>query len=466
MLEATRNPVPALLRAPDARRITVIGCGHVGLVVAAGFAQRGHVVTGLDRSPDLVATLSEGALPFHEVGLPELVQEGIASGRLRFTTSYGDAVPSAEFIFLTVDTPGAPDGAADLRNIRSAARDIAMSLNGTAPIIVNKSTSPIGTGDTIEDILRRDLTEAHKRPRIVSNPEFLRQGFGVHDFFNPERVVIGSHSEDDAREVARLYDGLGGTLLITSLRTAEMIKYVANSFLATRISFINEIANLCEVLDVDIDAVVEGVGYDERIGTHFLKPGLGFGGSCLPKDIAALRYMGAALGIATPVLSAVQQVNAGQSASAIQKLRAAVGVLEGKTIAVWGLTFKGNTEDTRESPAMEAVDLLLNEEAQLRIYDPSFPTGLPERIREAMCADPLEAVRGADALAVLADWPQFKEVPLDKVRQVMAGDVLLDARNMLDADAVKASGLIYVGIGRGRPAALPFAAARAQEAAA
>lgn len=438
-------------RTTNPRRITVIGCGHVGVVMAAGFAKLGHTVTGLERSPDLVASLTAGRVPILEAGLPELVRDGIDSRRLRFTTSYAEAVPTADFIFLTVDTPGTHAGAADLRNIRSAARDIAASLNGTSPIIVNKSTSPIGTGDTIEGILWRDLTDAYQRPRIVSNPEFLRQGFAVLDFFHPDRIVIGSRSEDDAREVAQLYEGLGGALLITGLRTAEMIKYVANSFLATRISFINEIARLCEALDVDIDAVVEGVGYDERIGTHFFKPGIGFGGSCLPKDIAALRYMGEALGVATPILSAVQQVDSSQRTSAVRKLRAALGGLDGMTIAVWGLTFKGNTEDTRQSPALDVVELLLNEGVHLRVYDPSFPERLPDRIRQAVCADALEAVRGADALAVLADWPQFRTISMDAVSDAMAGTVVFDGRNSLDPEVVKASGLTYVGVGRGTP---------------
>jgi UDPglucose 6-dehydrogenase len=423
--------------------------------MAAGFANRGHVVTGLDRSSALVATLISGTVPFHEAGLSELVQDGIASGRLRFTTAYADAVPDAEFIFLTVDTPPARDGAPDVRNIHSAASDIARSLNGTAPIVVNKSTSPVGTAETIEAIFRRDLTNGHTRPSLVSNPEFLRQGSAVHDFFHPERVIIGAHTAEDARKVAGLYDGLGAAVLITGLRTAEMIKYVANSFLATRISFINEIAQLCEALDIDIDSVVEGVAHDERIGAHFLKPGIGFGGGCLPKDVEALRHMGTAIGIATPVLSAVQQVNVAQPTRAVRKLRAALGSLAGKSIAVWGLTFKGNTEDTRESPALDVVGRLLAEGARPRIYDPSFPKKLPNRIQRQMCADPLQALMGADALAVLADWPQFREVPLDAVRRAMAGTVVLDGRNVLDAAAVKASGLTYIGVGRGRPTTLP-----------
>ena len=454
--------MPVRLGEAYVRRITVVGCGHVGLVMAAGFANRGHVVTGLDRSSALVAMLTSGAVPFHEAGLTELVQEGIASGRLRFTTTYTDSVPDAEFIFLTVDTPAARDGAPDVRNIHSAASEIARSLNGTAPIVVNKSTSPVGTAETIETIFRRDLMEGHKRPSLVSNPEFLRQGSAVYDFFHPQRLVIGAHSEHDAREVARLYDGLGGAVLITSLRTAEMIKYVANSFLATRISFINEIAQLCENLDIDIDSVVEGVAHDERIGGHFMKPGIGYGGGCLPKDVEALRHMGASVGVATPVLAAVQHVNAGQRTRAVQKLRAALGSLAGRSIAVWGLTFKGNTEDTRVSPALDVVELLLDEGAHPRIYDPSFPKQLPERIQHATCADPFEALDGADALAVLADWPQFREIPMDAVRRAMAGNVVLDGRNVLDAHAVKASGLIYIGVGRGGPTTPPIATTAAR----
>ena len=453
---------PAPTRVSKARRITVIGCGHVGLVMAAGFAKLGHDVTGLDRSPDLIRSLNAGQVPFHEVGLPELVEDSLDSKRLTFTTSYAEAVPRAEFIFLAVDTPGTLAGAADLRNIRAAASDIALALNGTSPIIVNKSTSPIGTGETIEGILRRDLEEAHTQPRIVSNPEFLRQGLAVHDFFHPDRVVIGARSEVDARAVAELYEGLGGEVLLTSLRTAEMIKYVANSFLATRISFINEIAHLCEALNVDIDSVVEGIGHDPRIGTHFFKPGIGFGGSCLPKDIAALRYMGEALGVSTPMMSAVQQVNIRQRTSAVRRLRAALGGnLDGKTIAVWGVTFKGNTEDTRESPAVDVIELLLNEGANVRLYDPSAPERLPERLRNAMCVDPLEATRGADALAVLADWPEFRQIPLDQVRHTMSGDVLFDGKNTMDAHEVAAHGLNYIGVGRGAiQPALAMAVAR------
>lgn len=438
---------------PRQSNICVVGSGHVGTVMASGFASLGHNVVGIDKSEALVRSLSDGDLPFHEEGLSDLVRDGVSSGRLRFTTSYADAVPEAEFIFLAVDTPATPAGAADLRNIRAAAHSIATSLNGTNPIIVNKSTSPIGTGETIDGIIRRTLIAARRSPRIVSNPEFLRQGRAVFDFFNPDRIVIGSRSSRDARAVAGLYEGLGGEVLITSLRTAEMIKYVANSFLATRISFINEVARLCEALGVDIDRVVEGIGHDKRIGTAFFRPGIGFGGSCLPKDIAALRYMGEAMGITMPMLSAVQQVNQRQRADAVRKLRSLMGNLDSRRVAVWGVTFKGDTEDTRESPAVDVVGLLLNEGAEVKSYDPVFasgdrPAGLQERIADTLCASPLEAAKGAEALCVLTDWADFKSVPLDELRRAMAGDIVLDGRNLLDQEEIDHAGFVYVGMGR------------------
>ncbi len=448
-------------RPPDPRRIVVVGCGHVGLVMAAGFAQLGHTVTGIDKSPELVVALREDRVPFHEENLRELVSSGVSSGRLSFTTSYQDAVETADFIFLAVDTPSTPGGAADLRNIRAAAHSIAEAINGGEPIIVNKSTSPIGTGETIEGILRRNLAEAAAVPRIVSNPEFLRQGHAVHDFFHPDRIVIGAHSSRDAMAVADLYRDLKAEVVITGLRTAEMIKYVANSFLATRVSFINEVARLCDALNVNVDQVLEGLGHDARIGRHFFNPGIGFGGSCLPKDVAALRYMGETLGVATPVLMAVQQVNHAQRTSAVRALRAALGGLEGKTVAVWGLTFKGDTEDVRESPAMDVVGLLLNEGAVVRPYDPSQPHKLvPERLRETLLDDPIEVARGADALAVLTDWTEFRDIPLAQVREVMRGDVLFDGRNLLRPEEAERSGFRYIGMGRPRSvtAKVPLAA--------
>ena len=430
------------------RRVAVVGCGHVGLILSAGLAQLGHSVVGVDRDQDLVNRLCAAKVPFHEEGLTDLVRSGLNGGRLTFTTSYERGIPDAEFIFLAVDTPTTPGGAADLRNIRSATRSIAGALNGTSPIIVNKSTSPIGTGETIEEILRHALAEHGRTPRIVSNPEFLTQGRAVRDFFNPDRTVIGAKAREDAEAVAALFADLPGEVVVTDLRTAEMIKYVANAFLATKVSFINEIARLCEQLGVEVDDVVNGVAIDPRIGHHFLRPGIGFGGSCLPKDVAALRYMGEVFGVGTPVLSAVQQVNLAQRTSAVRRLRSRLGSLENKQIGVWGITFKGGTEDVRDSPAVDVISLLLNEGATIRAYDPVQPKSLPERLQAVVVDSPIAAVEGADALAILTDWSDFVDVPLAAVRDAMRGRLIFDGRNLLDRSEVERLGFAYVGVGR------------------
>jgi UDPglucose 6-dehydrogenase len=419
--------------------------------MAAGLAALGHDVHALDRSKELVARLRKGEVPILEPGLAELVETGLAEGRLCFTTSYASAVEHAEFIFLAVDTPQTLAGAADLRNIRSATRSIAAALNEANPIVVNKSTSPIGTGETIESILANALQNRRHRPRIVSNPEFLRQGYAVEDFFHPDRIVVGARSGADAQAVARLYSAIDSEVIVTDLRTAEMIKYVANSFLATRVSFINEIARLCEQINVDIDMVVDGVSLDPRVGRHFFHPGIGFGGSCLPKDVAALRFIGEASGVATPVLSAVQEVNTAQRTAAVRKLRARLGgSLEARVIGVWGLTFKAGTEDTRESPAMDVVRLLQNDGATVQAYDPGVAgtDGADPELAAALRPSAMDAARGADALAVLTDWPEFTTVALDEVRSVMRGSVLFDGRNLLPRGAAEAAGFAYMGVGR------------------
>ncbi len=435
----------------DAARIAVIGCGHVGLVMAAGFAALGHDVTGIDVSEDLVGRLNKGHVDIQEPDLKEVVRRGLDDGKLAFTDRYEEAIPRVDYIFLAVDTPQTMAGAADLRNIRSATRSIAANLNGTSPIIINKSTSPIGTGETIEEILSEALEGRHLPPRIVSNPEFLRQGVAVWDFFNPERIVVGARAREDAEAVVRLYAGLPGEVVITDLRTAEMIKYVANAFLATRVSFINEIARLCEQIGTDIDTVVEGIAHDPRIGRHFFRPGVGYGGSCLPKDVAALRYIGETVGVATPVLSAVQEINTIAKTSAVRRLRTRLGTLEGKTIGAWGLTFKGGTEDTRQSPAMDVVALLRNEGAIVQAYDPAVAEDhgrVPAAFRPLLRDTPLEAAMGADALAVLTDWPEFTGIDLFGIRNVMAGRVIFDGRNLLDRDHVESLGFAYIGVGR------------------
>jgi UDPglucose 6-dehydrogenase len=434
--------------------VAVVGCGHVGAVTAAGLARLGHVVCGVDTSEDVVALLNSGNAAFSEPDFKPLLREGLSSGRLNFTASYEEGLSRAEIIFLCVNTPATFTGAADLRFVRAAATEIAGTLrNRTDPqaLIVNKSTAPIGTGETIEMILARYLGTPLDTA-ICANPEFLREGSAVHDFFNPERIVIGAARCEDARRVAGLYEALGAPILTTDLRSAEMIKYVSNAFLATRVSFVNEIARLCESLDVEVDGVLEGVGLDSRIGKAYFRPGIGYGGSCLPKDVAALCHTGEIAGLTMRVLQAVQEANVSQRTHALNCIRRLLGTLDGKTIAVWGITFKGSTEDLRESPALDIVALLRNEGASLRIYDPALAGTTPE-----FYDDPLIVTENADALAVLSDWPQFATADFAAVRDRMAGRVVYDGRNHLARAQVEIAGLVYYGVGRSSGRDTPLA---------
>jgi UDPglucose 6-dehydrogenase len=434
----------------ETRRIAVVGCGHVGTVMAASLAELGHQVVGVDVDAALVEELNGSRVRFIEPGLTELVVANSGRGRLRFTTSYPEALDGAEFVFLCVNTPSTSTGAADLRYVRRAVAQIAevVLANHAKPLIVNKSTSPIGTGETIEAILARTFPSFDKRPEIVANPEFLREGHGVYDFFHPERIVVGADRRIDAERVAALYQGIDAPVVLTDLRTAEMIKYVSNAFLATKVSFINEIARLCENLGVDIDMVVQGISLDPRIGNTYLNPGIGYGGSCLPKDVAALCHSGDSVGITMRVLAAVQDVNMGQRKHAVNSIRRALGPLEGKTIAAWGVTFKGGSEDTRESPALDIISLLRNEGARVNVHDPSLKPDETVLFADLVGASPIDSARNAECVAILTDWPEFAEVDLHELASVMQGKLIYDGRNLLDRRQVEAAGLQYHGVGR------------------
>lgn len=440
-------------------QIAVVGCGHVGVVTAACFAGLGHRVTGVDIDPARVDQLSRGHVDFIEPGLDELLDANIGAGRLRFTTNHAEALGGAAFIFLCVNTPATPSGAADLRYVRAAVGQIAAALGdaGVHPVIVNKSTSPIGTGETIDAILRRHLAGAPSHPAITANPEFLRQGSAVRDFLHPDRIVVGAESEADAARVAALYDGIEAPVILTDLRTAELIKYVSNAYLATRVSFINEVARLCEPLGVNIETVIRGVSLDPRIGSAFFRPGIGYGGSCLPKDVAALCHTGESFGVGMRLLESVQGVNQSQRKHAVNSMRRVLGALEGKTIAAWGATFKGDSEDLRESPAVDVINLLRNEGAFVRVFDPAIASPAEAPFADAVGESPVDAAAGAHAVAVLTDWPQFRDVDLARLRTVMAGPLIYDGRNVLDRASVEALGFTYYGIGQA-PAASPAAA--------
>lgn len=430
-------------------KIAVVGCGHVGTVTAASLAELGHDLIGVDVNADLVDALNRGDVPFIEPGLDELFRKHLAAGKLSFTTSYEEALAEAEFVFLCVNTPATSTGAADLRFVRRAVGQIGevLSRSKRHPIIVNKSTSPIGTGETIDAILGRAFARADHELPITANPEFLREGSGVQDFFHPDRIVVGSEDRAAADRVAKLYEGLNAPVIVTDLRTAEMIKYVSNAFLATKVSFVNEIARLCERLGVDVDLVARGAAMDARIGGQYFQPGVGYGGSCLPKDVAALHHTGESVGVTMRILSSVQDVNISQRKHVVSSIRGVLGALEGQTVAAWGATFKQGSEDLRESPAIDIIDLLRNEGATVPVYDPALPAGM-EGIGDSVHASALEAAKDADCVAILTDWREFRDVDFVKLASVMRGRLVYDGRDLLDRTSIEAAGLSYCGVGR------------------
>jgi UDPglucose 6-dehydrogenase len=427
--------------------ISIIGTGYVGLVYGAAFADFGNRVFGVDIDERKVAQLSRGECPIFEPGLRELIQRNIAAGRLTFTTHYDEAVPQSEFAFICVDTPSAFNGEADMRAIRSAAKMLGESLTGHT-IIINKSTVPIGSGDLVASII-----EAVKSPdatfAVVSNPEFLREGSAVKDVFSPTRIVLGSDDHQSANEVAELYRSVEAPIVITDTRTAEMIKYASNAILATRISFINEITRICERVNADVEVVSRGMGYDPRIGPLFLEAGIGFGGSCFPKDVRALAHMAAEADCHPHLLNAVLEINQDQRRRFVQRLSNMVGELTGKRVAVWGLSFKQDTDDIRESPAIDVIQMLIYRGAEVTSYDPAAMENTRQVLPHVHYADdPYDAVKDADALLVITPWNEFKQVDLKRVRSLMRTPIILDGRNLYEPREMFELGFDYASIGR------------------
>ncbi len=432
--------------------ICVVGTGYVGLVTGACFADLGNDVVCLDIDENKIEKLSAGQMPIYEPGLEEVVRRNVAADRLSFTTSYEEAIKTDQprFLFIAVGTPEGVDGEADLKYVRMAAESIAEVMDHPL-IIVNKSTVPVGTGDWVADIINRhrngDVDFA-----VVSNPEFLREGSAINDFLYPDRVVLGSLKRDAAESVAQLYLSLRAPIIVTDLRTAEMIKYASNAYLANRISFINEIAAICEQLGADVKEVAVGMGYDKRIGHHFLDAGLGYGGSCFPKDVKALAHMASIHGRHPQLLRAVMEINKDQRLRVIQKLRDQLGKLQDHTIGLLGLAFKPNTDDLREAPSVEIAHLLQNEGAHVKGYDPvAMP--MAERLIPGieLAKDAYDLARGCDAIVVVTEWNEFKHLDLAKVKALMRQPILLDGRNVYDAEQMKSLGFKYRGMGRGYP---------------
>lgn len=428
--------------------IAVIGAGHVGIPTAACFAHLGHHVVCADVDEARIRALAKGEVPILEEGLPALVVEGLSAGRLHFVVGAQEAARDAEFVFICVQTPQAENGAADLSVVEGVAREIAPVLR-PGSVVVNKSTMPVGSTDAVARALKSAGTVTDVG--VASNPEFLREGQAVRDTLAPHRVVIGCDDTSVAVRVSELYRDIQAPVLVTDPASAEMIKYASNAFLATKISFVNAIANLCEVVNADVREVVLGMGYDPRIGFEVLHPGPGFGGSCYPKDAAALLHTADEAGYDFGLLRAVIEVNVRQRAIVLEKLRSAAGgELRGATIGIWGLAFKANTDDLRESPAMFLAERLLAEGATIRAYDPAARETAAARLPGLeIAADAYEAAAGASVLALLTEWDEFRWLDFERVRGSMQSPfAVVDARNLLDPSAMRRRGFAYQSVGR------------------
>jgi UDPglucose 6-dehydrogenase len=430
------------------KQICVVGVGYVGLVTAACFSDLGNRVIALDIVKEKIKGLKQGVMPIYEPGLKEMVDRNVKAGRLSFTDSYEEALKGTEFAFIAVGTPSGVDGEADLRYVASASQTIAEKM--TAPlIIINKSTVPVGTGDWVADIVTKHQTKPIPFS-VVSCPEFLREGSAISDFMQPHRTVLGSLDMEAAEKVAQLHLPLRAPIMITDLRTAEMIKYASNAFLATKISFINEIANICEALGADVKEVAIGMGYDRRIGQDFLYAGLGYGGSCFPKDVKALSYMAAEKGRHPQLLHAVMEINDDRRPMAVNRLREMMGDLKDKTVGLLGLSFKPNTDDMRDAPSIDIAKALTSYGATVRAYDPvAMDVAKPLMKNVVMCSDPYEMAHGCDALVVVTEWNEFKQLDFNRIREIMKRPVIFDGRNIYEPETMANMGFNYRGLGRG-----------------
>lgn len=420
-------------------RVAVVGAGYVGLTTSACFAHLGHHVICLDVDLEKVRQLQQGVVPILEDGLSELVRTALAAGVLEFTTDFAHAVKGAEFIFLCVPTPQSETGEADLSFVETAARQVAPHAARDS-IVVNKSTVPVGSTRIVEKAMRRSDI------RVVSNPEFLREGTAVHDFLNPDRIVVGSDDEFAALRVAELYREIKAPVLVTDAASAEMIKYAANAFLATKLSFVNAIATVCEGVGADIRDVVRGIGYDKRIGHDFLKPGPGWGGSCFPKDTVALLRIAEDYGYQFELLEGAVSANQRQFDRTADRI--ALGLKAGDVVAVWGLTFKALTDDLRDSPALEIISRLLDRGLQINAFDPTVRVGLRDFPEVKIVNSELDACEGAAVLAVLTEWENFRWVDPASVAERLSSPRVVDGRNLLDRSQWRAQGFDYQGIGR------------------
>jgi len=432
------------------KNICVVGVGYVGIITAACFADLGNKVVALDVDREKIKGLKEGKMPIYEPGLKELVDRNVEADRIHFTSSFEEGLKDAEFAFIAVGTPSGVDGEADLQYVASAARSIADHIT-EGLIIINKSTVPVGTGDWVSDIVIKQNPKAGKFS-VVSCPEFLREGSAIGDFMQPHRIVIGSLDSEAADKVAQLHLPLRAPIVVTDLRTAEMIKYASNAFLATKISFINEIANICEDLGADVMEVSNGMGFDSRIGPAFLNAGIGYGGSCFPKDVKALAFMAEESGRHPQLLHSVMEINASRRMMAVEQAKAMIGSedLSGKVIGMLGLSFKPNTDDMRDAPSVTIARQLLQDGATIRAYDPiAMEEAAPLMPGVEMIDNPYSMAEGCDLLMIITEWNEFRQLDLKRINKVMKTPRLFDGRNIYDPAVMKDLGFHYRGVGRG-----------------
>jgi UDPglucose 6-dehydrogenase len=430
--------------------IAVIGTGYVGLVTGACFAEFGVDVTCVDVDESKIDRLNNGIIPIYEPGLDQLVEKNVKAGRLHFTTSVGSAVAGAQVVFLAVGTPPKDDGSPDMSFYQQAAKDVAEAMNGYK-VLVTKSTVPIGTGKWLKDFVTKNL-KTDTNFGVASNPEFLREGAAIDDFMRPDRVVIGSNESEAIEVMKELYRPLyliETPIVITSLEAAELIKYAANAFLATKITFINEVANLCDAIGCDVHDVARGMGMDNRIGRKFLHPGPGYGGSCFPKDTRALTTVADQFGVETRIVDAVIEANERQRDAMIPKIEKLVGDLKGKKIGVLGLSFKPETDDMRESPAIEIVHAMIERGATVRAFDPVAMDEAKHYVNGIEYAsDEYDAINGADALVIITEWNQFRALDMEKVKGLLKAPKIADLRNIYEPADMREMGFEYVGVGR------------------
>ena len=430
--------------------ISIVGCGYVGLVTGACLAELGHKVIAVDNDPKKLESLLQGRSPIYEPGLQQLLDMYTREGRLQFTSSIAEAVKKSKVIFICVNTPSLPDGSADLSYVENVSKEIAENLDSEYRVVVEKSTVPVRTGEWV----KRTITKHAKENvdfDVASNPEFLREGTAINDFLRPDRVVIGTSSERASSLLVELYAPLNAPLLLTDINSAELIKHSANAFLSMKISFINSVAQVCQRTGADVKKVAKGIGLDHRIGEASMVAGIGYGGMCFPKDVAAYIRIAKEVGFEFDLLKATQAVNNAQRRWPVDVLKTIIPNLEGKKIAIWGLAFKPHTDDLRYAPSLEIIKLLTEEKAQIFCYDPVAMDKARQQVpaEVVMCNNELETCQDADALIICTEWPQFRGVNLLKVHESMKTPVVIDGRNIFEPERMREHGFVYHGVGRG-----------------